>query len=70
MKTENFIKGPLTTLLGLGLIVVAVVARLTEYLKDINAWEALGLAAAGFGLMFMRDEIPGFIRNFINKKTQ
>lgn len=68
MRFENFIKGPLTTLLGFCLIIAAAVAWLTDYLNNITDWQALWVAGAGFGLMFMRDDIHILIKKFVEKK--
>lgn len=69
---ENFLKGPVTTLLGLAGMVAVIIFWFQEYLSDAQAI-TLGVIAAVF--FFLKDEIPGFLRtvvqgafDFIKKK--
>jgi TRAP-type uncharacterized transport system fused permease subunit len=60
---ENVIKQIWTTILGL---VGMSLALYGWWEGTLTTWEAGGLATIGFALLFMRDEIPGFIKMFIN----
>lgn len=70
MNIENFIKGPLTTLLGFALMCAAAMAWFTslEILNDITDIQAGGCFGLGCALMFMKDEIPSFIRKWVGNK--
>lgn len=61
-KMDNFIKGPLTSLLGLVAMIVAGYGWWQDQLTD---WQAGGFGTIGFALLFMRDQIPGFITQFV-----
>lgn len=63
---ENFIRGPLTTLLGLAVMMASMILWFFEMLSDT---QAIVFGVLGFLFVFMKDEIPGFIRSFIKKKT-
>jgi hypothetical protein len=58
---DNFIKGPLTSLMGLVLMLASGYCWFIDYLTN---WEAGGAAIIGFALLFMRDKLPGFIETF------
>lgn len=60
---DNFIKGPLTSLLGL---IIMIVAGYGWYADKLTDYQALGCAIAGFALLFMRDKLPDFIGKFFN----
>ncbi len=55
---DNFIKGPLTTLLGLAMIVLAIWGWFTDHLTDPQAY---ALGGIGIVLMFVKDKIPDFV---------
>ncbi len=63
MKLENFIKGPLTSILGLVLMVFAFYAYAIS--KEFTAWQAGGVALVGFLLGFMRLKLEDFVSEFI-----
>lgn len=63
MKFENFIKGPLTTLLGFFVLVGCVLGWAIDYLTD---WQAGGGAMVAFALMFMRDNIAQWMKDFVS----
>jgi TRAP-type uncharacterized transport system fused permease subunit len=65
MKFENVIKSVFTTLLGCVMMGVGFYGWYTDNLTD---WQAVGSGVAGFALLFMRDQIPDFIRRVFNKK--
>ena len=58
---ENFIKGPLTSLLGLIMMAAAAFGWYIDYLTD---WQGIGAGIAGFVLIGMRDKLPDFISQF------
>lgn len=58
---DNFIKGPLTSLLGL---VAMGAAGFGWWLDHLTDWQAGVLGIVGFALIFMRDQIPGFLTQF------
>ena len=58
---DNFIKGPLTSVLGLILMCAAGYGWWTDELTD---WQAGGAGIVGFALLFMRDKLPDFISRF------
>ncbi len=63
MKLENFIKGPLTSILGVVLMSFAFYAYAIT--KEFTAWQAGGLALVGFLLVFMRLKLEDFVSEFI-----
>lgn len=65
MKFENFIKGPLTSAFGLASMIAAGIGFWIDHLTDLQAG-ALGVI--GFALIFMRDQLPGFVARLFNKK--
>lgn len=58
---DNFIKGPLTSLIGLACMCAALFGWWTDWLTD---WQGGGLGIIGFALLFMRDKLPDFISQF------
>lgn len=62
MRFENFIKGPLTTLLGFFVLVGCIVGWATDWLTD---WQAGGGSMVAFALMFMRDTIAEWLKQFV-----
>ena len=58
---DNFIKGPLTSIIGL---IVMCAAGYGWYTDHLTNWEGGGAGIVGFALLFMRDKIPGFITEF------
>lgn len=71
---DNFIKGPLTSILGLVLMAAAGYGWYTEWLTDL---QGAGGGIVGFALLFMRDKLPvflsslftGLIEKFTGKKN-
>lgn len=70
MKIENFIKGPMTTLLGFLLMCTAALAWFTkiDLINEITDIQAGGCFGLGVALVFMKDELPGFIRRWVGNK--
>lgn len=62
---DNFIKGPLTSILGLVAMGAAGYGWWIDHLTDM---QASGLGLIGFCLLFMRDKLPDFISRWLNKK--
>lgn len=61
MKWENILKGIFTTLIG----AAAMAYSLYGWSKDeLTNWQAGGLAMIGFSLLWIRDDIAGFIKRF------
>jgi hypothetical protein len=60
LKLENFIKGPLTTLLGFVVMVAGGVGWWTEYLDN---QEGAVVALVGFSMCFMRGKIEEAMQN-------
>lgn len=58
---DNFIKGPLTSLLGFCLMITAFLAWFTD---DLTDWQAGAVGIIGFALLFMRDKLPDFVSQF------
>lgn len=65
-QIENFIKGPVMSLLGLVAMAASFYGWWIDYLTN---WEAGGFCMVGFALLFMREEIPTFIKNFVSSIT-
>lgn len=62
MKWENIIKGIFTTLIG----AAAMCYAFYGYIKDeLTNWEAGGIAMIGFSLIWIREDIAGFIKRFV-----
>lgn len=59
---DNFIKGPITSVLGLCAMVAAGYFWFTT--DHLTNWEAGVIAIGGFTLMFMKDKLPEFIGQF------
>lgn len=59
---DNFIKGPLTSLIGLVFMLSAGYGWWIEWLTDLQGAVA---ALAGFTLLFMRDKLPDFITQLV-----
>lgn len=55
---ENFIRGPLTTMIGLVILCGSVVGF---YLGHVTPIAGGGFALFGLVLMFTKDKIPGFV---------
>lgn len=68
---ENFIKGPVMTLFGLALMVLAAYGWWVDYLTDA---EASGLGVIGFALCFLKtkldDLVTEWLKKFIEKFTK
>ncbi len=60
---ENFIKGSLTSVLGLLMLGFASYGWYTDHLDN---YEGMGFGIASFALLFMRDKLPEFIGKFFN----
>jgi len=58
---ENFIKGPLTSLLGL---VIMCVACYGWYMDSLNDWQSIIALTVGFSLLFMKDKLPEYVGSF------
>jgi hypothetical protein len=58
---DNFIKGPLTSLLGFALMILSGYGWYTKVLTDA---QAICCIIAGFALLFMKDKLPDFIGQF------
>jgi TRAP-type uncharacterized transport system fused permease subunit len=61
MHFENIIKSLFTTLIG---IVAMSLALYGWYLDELTDWQGGALGIIGFALLFMRDQIPGFLKKF------
>lgn len=68
MKFINILKGPVSSVLGFLIMIGAVVSMGLGVVAVI--WEGLALFGAGFLLLFMKDEIPAFIRKVFEKKIK
>lgn len=61
MKFENILKGFFTTLIG---AVMMGLALYSWYMGESTDWQAGGLGIIGFAMLWMRDQIPGWIQQF------
>lgn len=59
---ENFIKGPLTSLIGVVIMCAAAYGWWIDHLTD---WQGGAFGIIGFALLFMRDNIPALIMEFV-----
>jgi hypothetical protein len=64
---DNFLKGPMTSLLGFSVMVASVIFW---FMDKIETEHAAGASAVGFVLLFMKDQMPGFISKWFNKKIE
>lgn len=60
---DGFIKGPLTSILGLLIMCASAYGWWTDYLTD---WQGGMFGVIGFALLWMRDVIPTWITQFVN----
>lgn len=60
---DGFIKGPLTSILGILVMVASWYAWRHDGLTD---YQSLGSGTIGFALLFMRDKLPEFIGKLFN----
>lgn len=60
---DNFIKGPLTSLLGLAIMIASSIGWSFDWFTD---WQGGITFIGGFALLFMRDKLPEFITKFVN----
>lgn len=63
-KFENWLKGLVTTLLGLGLMVGAAYEWWIDYFTD---WQAIAAGSIGFMLVYARTKIDDLIQEAIKK---
>lgn len=63
---DNFIKGPLTSILGLLIMSYAAYGRFWVADKFTD-WQALGIGLVGFVLLFMRDTLIKILADYIGK---
>lgn len=68
MKLTNFLKGPLSSILGIVIMAASIFAVIDSRIEVM--WEGAIVFALGFMLLFMRDEIPGFIKRIFTKKLK
>lgn len=62
MNFENIFKSIVTTLIGAVIMGSAYYGWYTDHMTD---WQAGGAGIVGFALLWMRDQIPAFISQFV-----
>lgn len=68
MKIDNFLKGPISSIIGLLTIAVSIGVMSAGIVPVL--WEGCVLFGLGFLLLFMKDEIPGMVRRIFEKKIK
>ncbi len=62
---ENVFKSAFTTLFGCGVMSLSIYAG---WIQKVEWWQAAIGVAAGFSLLFMKDDIKVYISTFVKKK--
>lgn len=62
MNIENIFKNIITTIIGAVIMASAYYGWWNDHLTD---WQAGGAGITGFALLWMRDQIPNFIGQFV-----
>lgn len=64
---DNFIKGPLTSILGLLMIITAFVGWLIDGQSwSLDDWQAITVGVIGLVFLFVKDRIPDFVTRIFN----
>jgi hypothetical protein len=65
MKWENILKGPVMSTIGTVAMAGSIYAMITGTLPA--QWEGAVVFGLGFSCLFMKDQIPGWIKRIVNK---
>jgi hypothetical protein len=68
MNIDNFLKGPVSSLVGIAIMAGSSVSMGLGIIPVL--WEGCVFFGLGFLALFMRDEIPGMIKRIFEKKIK
>jgi len=67
MNFDRILKGKITSLIGLGLMIGSSITMTTGII--LAMWEGAIVFGLGFLMLFMKDSIPGIILRIVDKLT-